>query len=407
MSKRTLNRRSTRELARKRSEQVRNADYGYLKLPEGAKMLKLDKEGVKRLDIIPYDIKTDGNPSADIGDLYFERTFWIHKNQGPDENENFICPKKTAGLPCPVCDLYKKMSKDADADKEEIKLHIPKERQLWNVIDLKDPEKIKIFDMSYHLFGKLLDKRIKGRDADEDFDAFAELQDGFTLKVDFEEKRFGKAIFYDAISIDFKNRADDYEDDIINEAFDLDSMFIILSEKEILEIMNGIERDSESKEKVAAVKVKEKTLGKKRRAKEIEVEQEEPRRSRKLKAIEAEEEEKEEKEAIEEVEKEKMPKRRRKPIPIEEIDETEPEEDIEEPKRRRKSREIIEKEAIEKESKHGKERKKVEKEEEEEEKCPQGYKFGYDASEYDECEECDLWNECDDKQVTLEKTDKL
>ena len=44
-------------------------------------------------------------------------------------------------------------------------------------------------------------------------------------------------------------------------------------------------------------------------------------------------------------------------------------------------------------------RKPKNKEEEDDEptkkdRCPEGYKFGVDTEKYDECADCDIWDEC-------------
>jgi len=70
--------------------------------------------------------------------------------------------------------------------------------------------------------------------------------------------------------------------------------------------------------------------------------------------------------------------RRRKRVPVEEK-EPEPEEEVEEEKPKRTRRERKEKT-------------------EPENKCPHDHKFGEDCDEHDECEKCEMWDECGEEQ---------
>ena len=64
-----------------------------IKMPEGLSFYKV-KTGVKRLDIIPFKVGK-GNPFADPGTIHFERTYWVHRNVGAN-NDTYCCPAKMA-----------------------------------------------------------------------------------------------------------------------------------------------------------------------------------------------------------------------------------------------------------------------------------------------------------------------
>lgn len=198
-----------------------------IKLPKDMKFFKVKKEGIIRLDIIPF-IAGAGNPFADEGVLHYERTYYVHPRVGGDDGDTYICPSETAGLPCPVCEFRKKLKADEDADEELVKSLYPRERQLFQVIDTADRAAgIQLWDISYHLFGKKLDEAIKNADEGDNYHRFYHLSKGFTLKIGFAEKKFGKNVFYEATTIEFKPRTEQYEEDMLEQTHCLDDLLKI------------------------------------------------------------------------------------------------------------------------------------------------------------------------------------
>lgn len=224
-------------------EHERDFDSFSLKLPKDAKLFKVKKAGIVRLDIIPF-VAGKGNPFADEGCLHYERTYYVHSRIGPNE-VSVVCPKDTADAdgktgPCPVCELQRKLKLDPDADEKLVKSLWPKERQLFQVIDLDNPDEgIQLWDVSYHLFGKMLDARIRDADPDDNYHRFYHLTKGLTLKVGFVEESFGKHKFYKAETIDFKERREQYDDSIVDKGWCLDELIKILSYDEIKAALDG------------------------------------------------------------------------------------------------------------------------------------------------------------------------
>jgi gp32 DNA binding protein like len=233
MSRSDKEERSGRKLkyasARKRAEKKqRESSFSatYLKLPPGLKLFKA-KEGIMYIDILPFRAG-EGNPCAEEGLLHYERTYHMHARVGGDGGSGYLCPRLTSKSPCPICEYRQNLLKKSDPDDEKmIKDLAPKERQLFNVINLKEPDKgIQLWDFSYHLFGKLLDARIRNSDEEDGWDQFASLTGGMTLKVAFKEKSFGGRTFVEAETIDFKARQEDYDDDKLEETHCLDTLLI-------------------------------------------------------------------------------------------------------------------------------------------------------------------------------------
>src|SRR5262245_1647150 len=96
--------------AYRRAEQKTSGDRSSIKIPDGMKLFSIKKEGVYRLDILPY-IAGEGNKYAEPGVLHYERTFFVHRDVGPDK-EIVVCPASTWKKRCPVCDFSNRMRQD-------------------------------------------------------------------------------------------------------------------------------------------------------------------------------------------------------------------------------------------------------------------------------------------------------
>jgi len=206
----------------------------YLKLPKGASLFK-PKTGVMLLDILPFEAGK-GNPNADEGMLHWERTFSAHRGIGAN-SDSFLCPRLLNKKPCPVCEHRLHLVKAGDEDDEDlIKDLAPKTRQLFNVLNLKDPDKgVQIWDMSYFLFGESLYKRLRDADEGDEWENFFFLEGGLTLKIGFSERSFGGASFHEVDTIDFKPRKRDYDDDILEQVHVLDDLLVIPDYDELKE----------------------------------------------------------------------------------------------------------------------------------------------------------------------------
>jgi hypothetical protein len=225
------------------------------KVPEGMKLFQVKKEGVYKFDIVPY-IVGKGNPCEPEGNAWYERTFFTHRGIGP-EQKSYCCLARTFKKRCPVCEDMLSMRRASDPDPELIKGLQPKERQMFLIIDRNDPESgIQLFEYSYHLFGKMLDEKIKASDDEDGYDRFFHLEGGMTLKVSFKEETMGKNKFYKCSNIEMRPRSEDLPEDLIEKAPCLDDLLIELKYdkyKAMYEMADGEEPeedDDEPKKKV-------------------------------------------------------------------------------------------------------------------------------------------------------------
>ena len=174
-------------------------DITHIRLPEGVKAF--EPSGLQhQIAVIPH-IAGVGNKRAAPGSLWYENTYWVHRNIGPNESM-YVCNAKTYGERCPVCDYAKQAS---NPDPEYLKTIVAKERQLWNIYDfLANDKGVQVWDVSFHLFGKQLKNRIAS--GFPWYEWFADPEDGSKLYVGFAEKTFGSGTYYETVSIDFEKR---------------------------------------------------------------------------------------------------------------------------------------------------------------------------------------------------------
>jgi hypothetical protein len=280
-------------------QKQRASSYGYLNLPKDVSIFKAEPEGKVKLDIMPYLVnskkhpdRNDENEIAIPGELWYKLPFKIHRNVGGD-NDTVVCPT-SFGKACPICEYRSKRFKEG-AEKEETDAMKTSLRNLYAVIPLHNKEydeKVHIWDISQYLFQNLLNEELE---EDEDNAAFPDLEEGLTLRIRFDKKSIGKTSFAEASRIDFEERKEAYDEDILDDIPCLDEILNILSYKEVeMKFFELDEDDIENKEKD-----------------EDEVE-EKPKRVKKKIKKEPEPEE-EEKEPEEEPEKEEKPKRRKRP----------------------------------------------------------------------------------------------
>lgn len=224
---------SMRDRKRERAHERRQlGGLGCIVLPEGVELFKHTARNI--IDIVPYKISVTNSPNGQPGDIWDELEYWVHRNIGPEE-KMVVCPKKTLGKRCPICERATQMSEDRNANEDDVKALWPKRRTLYNVVDVSgNDEAIMVWDISYHLFARQLDEELDNDEANE-YSGYAELQGGMTLKVRMNEETFGSNKFFKTSRIDFDSR-EDYNEDILEETVDLDACLKVM-EFDALEAM--------------------------------------------------------------------------------------------------------------------------------------------------------------------------
>lgn len=300
-------------------------------------------EGKNRINIIPYTIKTKNHPLVkkgefDVGEKDYVMDVFVHRGVGPSE-ASVLCLKSTFGKPCPICEqaqVFRKQGKEEEAGSLKAS-----RRVFYNVEDLKEPGKIKVFETSHYLFEKeLIDE---ARDDEEGgFVDFADPEEGKEIKFRSTKVKKGNFEFNEYKSFSFEDRDDNIPDELLEKAISFDEIMNVPTYEEAEKVLYGKE-DEESSES--------------------------------------------DKEEDYEEEQEEKPKKKSKPVEDDEDDEEE--------------------KTVKKSSKKQEEDEKKEEDDEEQEekpskkscsedcgKCPFNHKFGKDTDEYEECDDCNVWDKC-------------
>ncbi len=296
------------------------------------------RKGENLIDIIPYIVKTKKHPKGiSPGYEAYLLDVFVHKFVGPS-NGTFLCLKQTYGKPCPICEERASLEEQG-ADKKEIEALYPTRRALYNVRDLlseDDPDEIMIWDVSYFLFEKEILEEAETAPNGE-YVAFADTEEGKSISFRAVPKLFKGNPFFVYKKIDFEDREASYDDSILEQTFSLDELLVIPSYEEVREAFLGVGLDEE----------------------------EEDENHEENECAENEEDYDEEDEEDDKQE--------------DDDDEEEIEEEVIIPKKRKEKN-------IEKEKKQ------------KTKKCPNGFSFGEEWDEWEDCSDCELWKECGDSQ---------
>lgn len=224
-------------------------------IPEGMSFFQ-PKEEENALDFVPYEVTMQGLSHAQPGDLWYQKSFFVHRDVGA-ERKTHICPS-TVGRRCPICEEYniKRQEPSTPENDKIVQALKPKARQLFNVIDLDDEKKgVQLWDVPDFFFGTRLTKDLDRTEIKHpEYADFANLQSGMTLIVTMEKAQFkadakrggsGGKVNYTASRIDFEKRKP-YNDDILKEAADLDQVLIIPSYDELQRKFLGVEEEEEA-----------------------------------------------------------------------------------------------------------------------------------------------------------------
>lgn len=379
------------------SRKNRKLGKKWLTLPKGASIWKEEPETTVKLDILPYivnDIKSHPEGENMAEDVWYRFPYKLHGSVGPNRTA-LVCPT-TIGKPCPLCEQRQEIFDDPDADNKAAGKFRASPRSLFNVKikagDKKAKDKILLWDISDYCFFDQVDTELEH--GEDEWNDFACLEDGYTLKVRFLEESFDKTKFALADRIDFISRKD-YDEDILDETFCLDDVIIpnIKTYDEIVAIMDGEEPEDSEPAPKEEKKEKEETKKRKKKDKKKKEEKKDPTWED-IKDLD-------EDELIEFAEK--------LDIVVDEDDYDDEKElrnllaeelDIEKPKKKKKEKKEKKEKKKDKKTKENKENKKCE--------CPYKHTFGEDYEEHDDCaDECeenhnDIYDKCCDAYADLQ-----
>jgi len=382
------------------------------------------KEGRNRINIIPYIIKTKNHPLVkkgefEIGDKDYVMDVFVHRGVGPSE-ASVVCLKETYGKACPICEqmvLLRKQGKEKEAGTLK-----PSRRVFYNVQDLKEPEKLKIFETSHYLFEQELIE--EARDDDEGgFIDFADEEKGKEIKFRCSKVSKGGLEFNEFKSFSFEERDDNIPDELIESAISFDEILTVPTYEEAEKILYGQDDDEDESEKKSSKKSKSddededeekpvKKSSKKSKSDEDDEDEDEEKpvkkSSKKSKSDEDDEDDEDEEKPVKKSSKksksdeddedddedeEKPVKKSSKKSKSDEDDEDD-DEDEEKPVKKSKSKLEPEFDEDDDEEKPVKKSSKKSKSDDKT-KCPFGHNFADDCDVFeDDCDNCDLWAKC-------------
>lgn len=348
---------------------------GYFQLPKNITIFKETPGTKAKMDFLPYVVTDENHPDSNKeygiavpGQQWYKRPFRIHRGIGVN-NEYVVCPT-SIGKRCPICEHRANLQKGGNATKEELSSLNATNRVLYNIIPLNDKEyekTVHIWEASQFLFQDKLNEEIEEEEDNADFPS---LEEGKTLRIRFVEESFQKNKYASVGRIDFLEREEQYDEGMLKDVCNLDEVLIILSYEELdkkfmdMESVSDNADDDDDDEDSTPVRKAPVSL-QEEDDDDDEYEEEEDEEDDDIPAV-LEEEEDDEDDEEEEVVK---PKPKKKVVvPVEEDDDDE--------------EEVVVKKA--------KKAKKASTQE-----CPSGHIFGKDCEKFpDDCEECDLWEDC-------------
>jgi hypothetical protein len=213
----------------------------------GVKFYK-PKEGVNKINIIPYEIRDELHPlvkagKRKVGDLSYVMDVWVHQRVGPGEAA-VVCPSKNYGKACPLCEAqdacYKK------GDEEGAKAFKASRRVYYNIEDVVDPDEgVQVFDVSHFMFEKELIGAAKRKGEEGAIVRFADpdVKIGKVIKCYGEKEKSGGFEVMKFKDFEFVDRKVDSVDGLIDDAISFDSLLTLHNYDEIVEIMTGVDSE--------------------------------------------------------------------------------------------------------------------------------------------------------------------
>lgn len=329
---------------------------------EGEVQFYKAKEGMNKLIIVPYIIKSKNHPlvhsgDMEIGNMDYVMDLYVHRRIGPTEKDA-ICLRLNYGKACPICDAAKEYRQKGED--EAYRALKASRRVYYNVLNARKVDNgLMVFNgVSHWLFEKEMIEEARGGSEDGEIIDFASVEKGKVVKFRGNMDNIGSNEFLKFKSFDFLEREEELDDGIEKETISFDEILILRDAKELEKLL--YDEDEEESEK------------------EEKEEKEESGRSRHKKQ-----------------DSEKSDSGKEKKTCPEgytfgkDFDEDDDCEDCNVRKECKKAG---------KGKKEQREMKKEEKQEKEKKTpCPHGHTFGEDCDDYGECDDCESWEECSEE----------
>jgi len=344
-------------------------------------------------DIIPYKA---GSQDIEVpeGEFAYTCQVRVHTGIGPNKRDRYVCLAEHFNRPCPICEDQEELRNEG-VDDEIVNVLYPRTRYLYNVHVLTNNKErrkgVQILDVAANYLEDPITEKAqtfvrKKKKMIEKYTNFpAPSEEGKTIKVKIGTKTVpmgGKPTqIPDWAGHDFIDRDEPLSRKILKQAQVLDELLYVPTYEEVYDAYHheGGDGDEGGTSRKSKSKKSKKDRGKKRKDK----------KTQKIEAPDAfgdEDELLDYLQGLSEKQLEKFIEKNDVDVDIDELDEEE----------------IVEAimEEFEGYYDDGGENEEEDEEEDdeggEEDECPEGYEFGVDCNDYDECQECpeDIYDAC-------------
>ena len=288
--------------------------------------------GRNRINIVPYEIKTKNHPLVRRGEMEVGDMDYVM-----DVWVHRGVGSTEASVLClkntfgKPCPICEQAALLRKQGKEDEADALKASRRVYyNVQDIKEPDTLKVFETSHYLFEKELIDEAR-EDNEGGFVDFVDPDEGKEIKFKASEDVLGSNKFFKYKSFSFEDREEPIGENLLEQAISFDEIMNVPTYDEVKNILFGVDEDEDSNDS-------------------------------------DDDDEEDEDEVV------------RKPSkPSKKVDEDDDEDDEdEEPVKPKKSKREDDDEDDEKPSTS----------------CPFGHRFCKDCDEFDECENCDIWEKC-------------
>jgi len=385
------------------------SNYGHLLLPRGVPIFKEEPASRVSLDILPYIVTDPNHPEKDEergvavqGSEWYRRSYKLHRNIGAADVA-LVCPT-SVGKKCPICEYRQNLlNRGANWQDDAVRKIRPSDRSIYYVVPIghkKYEQRVHVWDISHFCFQSKLNDEIE---ENPDFGSFPDPgPDGLTLKIRFSEEKIGSNVFADTSRIDFEQRSYSYGEEDINNLSSLDEVIDVKDYAEIkrafFETGDMDEDDIEEDEPEAAPRPL-RTIPRKATNGANGTDRAPPPRRTRPPVEEAEEEVIEEGDVAEEPEEASPPPRRARTQPTAAaVEQTRAARPAPRPAATAAAgragaatapttRAPLQRQPLTRQA-------APEAPAAAADACPAGYRFGVDCDLYQECQTCEVWNEC-------------
>jgi len=200
-------------------------------------------DGSHIIDIIPYEVGKYNVDGDEPGEVHYTFRYFLHRNVGPG-NKLVICPLKTWGKDCPICEERQRLIDNGSDWEKMVKPLFPKERYIYNIVcyDRGEEKKgVQVWDVSNHYFQKhiiTLSKKPTRGGRDEQNILFFDEEEGKSISFTIEPAQ-SKDDFAEYVAHSFDERDYTISDDLLDSAHCLDEIVEIHSYEDIKKMFFG------------------------------------------------------------------------------------------------------------------------------------------------------------------------